>query len=93
MEPTTLDEIKELAALLYTPMDIALILDLDLTEVQAMMKNSESDFFRAYYAGYHETDIGIRNSIFKLAKNGSSPAQAMAKKIAEENEVRRFYDQ
>jgi len=92
MDSTTLKEIEDLAGLNYTPAQIALIMGFEDADVRQWMEDEASDFFRAFQKGFYTTDIALRKSIFKLADAGSSPAQSLARKIQEENELRRHYE-
>lgn len=67
------EQIKELAALLFTPAEIAFMLEIDENDVSL----SDGLYYRAYQEGRLQAEVDLRNSIFKLAKSGSSPAQQM----------------
>lgn len=92
MDAKTLKEITDLAALQYTPSEIAEILYLDVQAVQMAMVDPTSEFAIAYATGNRITDISFRQSIVKLAMAGSTPAQAMLKKMMEEKQTKLHYE-
>lgn len=73
-----LGEVKNLAELFFTPAEIALMLELNDTEVTESARDEESKFYRAFQSGRLQSELELRKSILKLAKSGSSPAQTMA---------------
>lgn len=84
-----IEDIKVMAALAYTPEQIAIALGLSQDDVCNYMLDPESSFYQAYYAAYFANDIKLRNSINKLAISGSSPAQAVMLKIYSQNEIKK----
>lgn len=69
-------EVEELASLFFSLDEIELIMGV----------NAEDPAFRkAYKRGSLKSEAEIRRSIIQLAKDGSSPAQAMAWKMVESN--------
>lgn len=45
------------------------------------LADSESDFNRAYHRGRLKSELEVREAIFLQARNGSSPAQSLARQI------------
>jgi hypothetical protein len=85
MNKDTLQEVQDLAAVFFTPNEITQILGIDES------LQFEDDFKQAYKKGQLITEAQLRKGIFKLAKQGSSPAQNLAMKILENtklNEIR-----
>ena len=72
-----LAEIKRLAGLFFTPAEIAMMLELPGEEFKAACEIESCDEYKAYYGGLLQGQIDLRTSISKMAKAGSSPAQAM----------------
>jgi len=70
-----------------------MIMGLETTSADEIKDNPASDLYAAYWAGFYETDIKVRKSVFDLAAKGSSPAQAEARRLLEQSETRRFYEQ
>ena len=52
------------------------------------IRDFDHDGYKAYRKGYLKSQLELRQRIFKDAQHGSSPAQAMAKKILDEAEFR-----
>lgn len=92
MDNTTLKEVEELAALNYTPKEIALITGLDYIDIEEWLQDDQSVFYRAFHRGMYKTDALVRKSIIKLAQSGSSPAQALYIKLQEANELKKKYE-
>ena len=92
MTDATLKTVTNLGALGYAPADIATILQVPQEDIAGYMMDEASSFYKAYFKGYYETDIKLRNSIFRLANAGSGPAQVMAANILKKTEGRNFYE-
>ena len=75
-----LKEIENLAALFFTPREIATMLELNIPQFIDECTFLESDVpgARAFHKGRLQSEIDLRKSIIKLSKSGSSPAQTMA---------------
>lgn len=82
-----LANVRALAALAYTPQQVAVALAVPRETMESEMLDEEGDLYRAYWDGWYENDIKLRNSINKLAIAGSSPAQAMMYKIMTTNKL------
>lgn len=93
MDNKNLEEIRQLGALSYTPQKVAMIMGLDDQQLQELINDADSPLFKQYWAGFYETDMKVRKSVFDLAAKGSSPAQAEARRLLEAAETRRFYEQ
>lgn len=78
-----------MAMLAYSPEDTARALGIPMAAMEEYMLDEEHPVFQAHWSGFYETDIALRDSIFKLAKAGSSPAQAMAQGYIIKSEIRR----
>lgn len=68
-------EIEKMAGLCFTPEQIAIVLQVDPDDFRLLYNDHKSDVYLHYQRGslMHETEV--RNSIFQLAKGGSSTAQ------------------
>jgi hypothetical protein len=87
MNDTDLKEVQELAELHFSRKEVATILGLD-----ADLAESE-EFEKAFETGRLLCDAQLRRAIFKLAKQGSSPAQNLALKIMEADRVREIREE
>lgn len=83
-----LQEVKKLAALFYVPAEIALMMDVDVSQFENFVKDCEGLLYKAYQSGRLQSEMELRNSIIRLAKQGSSPAQTAALKIYEESKIK-----
>lgn len=82
-------QIEEYAAALFSPDEIALILDFDKEEFRLLMVAKTSAYNR-YHKGRLLTEAKVRKAIIDLATKGSSPAQILATELIKQaklNEV------
>lgn len=86
------DEVKAMAELFFTPEEVGLALGLYRNEVEQLMLDENSEFYRSYHAGRIENDLKLRSSINKLALAGSSPAQSVMLQLAKRTEIRSAYE-
>jgi uncharacterized protein (DUF952 family) len=86
------NQVKTLAALHYSPQQIAVMLSIDDAQLTDWMEDKTSEFYKNYWSGYYETDIQLRNAVKKLALAGSSPAQSMLKRYQDDNEAKGFWE-
>lgn len=75
------NEIREMASLLFGPEEIAKVLGIEVNELVDSLAVTDHPAARAYAAGMLQTELELRRSILRLAKQGSSPAQTMSLKI------------
>lgn len=80
-----LAQITRLAGCAYSPREIAAMMGIDVTIFISALNDEESDVSAAYFSGLNSSEATVRESVMQLARNGSSPAQAMAMKLFEEN--------
>jgi len=73
--------VEELGGAFYTPHQIANIMELDTDEIDRMLANRNSEFYKHYWRGFYTSDYEHRQSVIKLAKMGSSPAQTMVESL------------
>lgn len=92
MKPELIDDVKQMAALSYTPHNIGVALGIPDSDIDAYMADPESLFFQTYWGAFYESDIKLRHSIFKLAYAGSSPAQVLARRIQDVTKSGLFYE-
>ena len=81
LEGTILERIVHLAGLVYTPGEIAIILEVDPEELDNEVISESGEIYTAYMKGYYKSDVELRKSITESALQGSSPAQAMLRDI------------
>lgn len=77
-----LNEVEELAALFFSPEEIAVNLEMDEEETDYFSEAVECKFTgtpiaAAYFKGRISTEIELRKAIKQSAMNGSSPSQQM----------------
>jgi hypothetical protein len=85
MEPIALaltsdqeQKIRELAALFFSPKEIAIIMQLPVEAFCKACKKENSPAYKAFLAGRLQEEALVRKSIVDFAKKGSTPAQTMA---------------
>jgi hypothetical protein len=76
-------EVETYASLMFTKEEIAVILEVDPSELKVLLKDQDNTVFKAFQRGRLKREAEVRKGIFDLAQNGSSPAQAFAMKIIE----------
>jgi hypothetical protein len=83
-----LAELESLASYLFSPDEIAIVLDVDADQLEDELLDETSTIYRAYQRGKLKSKLELRKSILTLAKQGSSPAQTLAMRILEDLEAR-----
>jgi hypothetical protein len=76
--PEILEEITRLAALFFTPREIAIMQELPADDFVRECACENSNYYTAFQSGRLQSEVDLRTSILKLAKSGSSPAQTMS---------------
>ena len=79
-----LSEIKRLGAAGYNPKQTAFVLGISPAEFTQYLQEENHVAAIAYYQGFYASELAVREGIFLLARNGSSPAQTLAMKIFDE---------
>ncbi|HRN79979.1 MAG TPA: hypothetical protein PKY29_04470 [Ferruginibacter sp.] len=77
----TLKKIEELAKLFFVPSEIALMLEINKEFFNESLKDEANPIYKAFYTGFLQGEVDLRQCIMKLAISGSSPAQTMANDI------------
>lgn len=77
----TLKEIENFASMGMAPKEIEIILGLEKGTISNNLKFTSDENVEAYLRGKLKTEAELNKSIFTLAKQGSSPAQTMAKQL------------
>jgi hypothetical protein len=85
LNETDLEEITRLAGCAYSPREIAAMMGIEATIFIKALNDEESAASIAYFSGLNSSEATVRESVMQLARNGSSPAQAMAMKLFDEN--------
>jgi hypothetical protein len=83
-----LKEIEAFAGKLMAGEEIAIILCIDESEFLQQLQNKDTDAAKAFLRGLLRTKAELNESILKLAKQGSSPAQTLALKMVKDAEVK-----
>lgn len=88
-----LEVLGEYASLLFSPREIALVLNLDFTEFIDEITNEKAQAYRVYNLAIIDTKKRLRAKNLKLAEQGSPVAQAVAEqyiadlKVAENDDL------
>ena len=88
LSPEMLKYVERLAAAAFTDKEMSIALEIKQSKLKAWMQDEENPFFKAAMKGKLETQLQLRERIFKDAGNGSSPAQTLALKIIEESNLK-----
>ena len=75
-----LDQVARMGAAAYTPQQVCFAMGFNKSDFELQMQNEDSELCAAYYKGFYSSELVIRESVFQLARNGSSPAQTLALK-------------
>jgi hypothetical protein len=65
----------------FTPAEIAEVLEINKTAFEHYFLDHDGVIYKRYRKGYLQAQLTLRERIMKDAKNGSSPAQTLMKKI------------
>jgi hypothetical protein len=83
-----LEEVKSLAAVFFTPKEIAIILKQPEGEFIAMCENTENPIGKTFWSGWLESEYEQRKAIINLSKSGSSPAQTMVNEMIKQGKLK-----
>jgi len=84
-----LSEITKLAQLAMSPREIEIILDINQGSIYLNLRtNNGHEYAKAYLKGKYILEAELNKSILNLAKQGSGPAQTMAKKLIEQQNAK-----
>lgn len=78
------NHIKQMGKLLFTPEQIAIMLQKDIRDFQEDWKENVCFVRDTYYTGYLETVSLVRAKLISLAQNGSNTALVEVQKMMEE---------
>lgn len=79
-----LEAVEQMAAHGFQLDEVAEVLLVPVHVVEELYGDKTSNLYRHYRKGFLQSELELRARIFRDAKNGSSPAQAMAKKIMDD---------
>lgn len=82
-----LNEVTEWAMALFSPQEIALIMELDDLAFSRAIATKQGDLYRHYMKGRLISEGKIKKAVINLAESGSSPAQTLALKLIEERKI------
>ncbi len=71
-----LEQLQANAALMFSIKELSIILETDFDHLHYLVTNPQSPEYAAFHRGRLEAEAKIRQSIYDLANNGSSPAQS-----------------
>jgi len=85
--------IQRMSAAAYEPAQIAHAIGVNKNEFIEQLNTENSKVNTAFYKGYYSSQLAIRESLFKLARDGSSPAQTQALKLFDDTRKKlKFYE-
>lgn len=69
--------IKRMGASLFSINEVAIVIEVDAIDLERAIKNPNSAAHKSYYTAKLTTELELRESIIKVAKRGSNPAQKL----------------
>lgn len=84
----TLQEIRTLAGLFYTPKEVCMMLDIEFRLFKAALADEDSEIYNSYHGGRLQADMKFREKVISLANLGSSPAQTLVAKLIESSQIK-----
>lgn len=88
LDKNKLIELERLAGVFYTVPQIAIVLQVEQLDLdREIFRNGNTPEYTAYHKGKLQSEADVRQAIFKAAKDGSGPAQALAMKLIEDNKI------
>lgn len=85
--PEILAQVEELAGLLFTPDEIAIVIEAPIDKFNALVKLEGHAVRNAYMKGRLITQAEFRKGVLRLSNLGSSPAQTLMQKIFDETKI------
>lgn len=77
-------EIQEMASLFFSPETIAQVIGVEKDRFVDMLSDPSHRAAQAFHKGSIMSEVELRRSVIKLAKQGSSPAQTLSIKLRDE---------
>lgn len=77
-------EIQEMASLFFSPETIAQVIGIEKDRFVEMLSQASHPVAQAFHKGAIMSEVELRRSVIKLAKQGSSPAQTLSMKLRDE---------
>lgn len=78
--------VTRMAAAAYHPKEVAHAIGVDVEDFLKCLMDNQHPININYYKGFYSSQLAIRESVFKLARDGSSPAQTTALKLLDETQ-------
>lgn len=79
--------IERAGAALCKPSEAARLSGIEVDTFKNELHNTESKIYQAYYSGFENTKLELKESTIAIAKQGSSPAQTFAFALLRESEM------
>ena len=77
-------EIQEMASLFFAPETIAQVIGMEKDRFVELLSDASHPAAQAFNKGSIMSEVELRRSVIKLAKQGSSPAQTLSMKLRDE---------
>ena len=78
-----LNEVQQFAEWLFTPQEVAIILEVDQDEFLKEIRKKTGHVFKAFMTGKYKTEAAMRKSAITFMKQGSTPALTETLKMSE----------
>lgn len=79
-----LKNITRMAAAAYTPYQVAFAMGINKDAFTAAITEDNNPISIAYFKGLYSSELAVRESVFQLARAGSSPAQTLTLRMLDE---------
>lgn len=76
--------VEEMGRVGFFADEIAAVLEMNVADFLLYYQDHDSEIYKRFRKGYLESQLKLRQRIFKDAGHGSSPAQTLAKKILDD---------
>lgn len=73
--------IEKLGAAFFSVKEVAIVLEVSLHDLKKQLSDVNSPAYKKYFKGKYTSELELRESIIKMAKRGSNPAQKMLLEI------------
>lgn len=88
LTPEQIENIILMAGLFFTPMEIAVNIEVEQNAFLQEINETKSEAYKAYTSGKIKGQFKLRTGIMTAAEHGSHPAQQLMLQILQESEVK-----
>lgn len=78
-----ISDLEHFAELMFTDKELSVITGIPEDDIEEQMDDESGEYYDQISRGRLRSEAELRTSIFKMARNGSGPAQQMAAALVE----------